>query len=225
MTDIRVGKATGTLLAMNIAIWALFFIIGNTEMVQIEGGFWPARLDAAWFDGADPFPRDHIWLLPVWLTPFTAAFLHGGVTHLVMNMLILWYTGKVVEHVIGSGRFIALYAAGIVGSAALHFIAERSDLVPMVGASGAISAVMAFYFLLFTRKRPAAIGPLSPLAVQMLWLAVAWTAINLLTGLAFAQSAFGVAIYAHIGGFFTGLMLFKPMVSSLHRAEPPVGRR
>lgn len=224
MASIPVGKVTASLLALNILVWLIGLAGGWTENFQIEGGFWSARINTAYFGGPELLPAGYEWAVPAWLTPFTSAFLHAGLLHLSLNMLILFYCGRLVEGIIGSQSFALLYTAGVIASAALHYIVEPEALMPVVGASGAISAVMAFYFLLFTRKRPAAIGPLSPLVVQMLWLAAAWTGINLLTGYAFAQSTFGVAIYAHIGGFLAGLLLFKPMVMSLHRPEPPVSR-
>jgi len=225
MTRIPIGKVTALLIVLNVLVWLAGLLGDWAVLFQSEGGFWSARINATYFGADNPFPVDYDWAVPAWLTPVTSAFLHGGLFHLAMNMLILFYCGRLVERAIGSERFALLYTIGIIASAALHYIVEPEALVPVVGASGAISAVLAFYFLLFTRKRPAAIGPLSPLIVHMIWLGVAWIGINLLAGFAFAASTFGIAIYAHIGGFLAGLFVFVPMVSSLHRADPPVSRR
>ena len=82
----------------------------------------------------------------------------------------------------------------------------------MVGASGAASAVVGAYSLLFGRSRAKAIGPIPAQAVHVLWLAVAWTGVNLLTAYAFMRGGVAVAAAAHIGGFLAGLALAKPLL-------------
>jgi membrane associated rhomboid family serine protease len=82
----------------------------------------------------------------------------------------------------------------------------------MIGASGAASAVVGAYSLLFGRSRATAIGPIPAQAVHVVWLAVAWTVINLLIGYAFLTADVRVAAAAHIGGFLAGLALARPLL-------------
>jgi membrane associated rhomboid family serine protease len=82
----------------------------------------------------------------------------------------------------------------------------------MIGASGAASAVVGAYSLLFGRSRAQAIGPIPAQMVHVLWLAVAWTVINLLTAFAFLGAGVAVAAAAHIGGFIAGLALARPLL-------------
>ena len=168
--------------------WAIMrAITGWTETMQVEGGFWSARLHDSLNATASPLPPDYPWLVPLWLTPITSAFLHAGLFHLAMNMLVLVFVGRLIEAALGP---------------------------PVVGASGAISALLAASFLLFSRRRPAAIGPVPGLYVHMAWLLAAWVGINLLSQYAFVGTALGIAIWAHVGGFIAGLALAVPLARS-----------
>ena len=82
----------------------------------------------------------------------------------------------------------------------------------MIGASGAASAVVGAYSLLFGRSRAQAIGPIPAQVVHVAWLAVAWTVVNLMIAYAFLGAGVAVAAAAHIGGFFAGLALAKPLL-------------
>jgi membrane associated rhomboid family serine protease len=214
MPDLPRGAATNALVIANILVWLAGFLTGWTEWFQVEGGFWAARLHDSLNGHASVLPIDYTWAIPVWLTPVTSAFLHAGLFHLAMNMLVLAVVGRQIEAALGTERFVLLYAAGIVAAAAMHYSVDPLSTTPVVGASGAISALLAAYFLLFSRRRPAAIGPVPGLVVHIAWLAAAWTGINLLSQLAFAGSALGIAIWAHIGGFVAGLLLAVPLVRS-----------
>ena len=81
----------------------------------------------------------------------------------------------------------------------------------MIGASGAASAIVGAYSLLYGRSRARAIGPIPARAVHVIWLAAAWVVINLMTGLAFQAANIGIAAAAHIGGFIAGLILARPL--------------
>ncbi len=90
---------------------------------------------------------------PSLLTLFTAMFLHGGLMHLLGNMLFLWIYGDNVEHRLGPVKYLFWYlATGIAATLFYAFFAGGSSL-PLVGASGAISGVLGFYFLWFPRNR------------------------------------------------------------------------
>lgn len=214
------GAVTNALIIANVLLWLVGLLTGWTEPMQIEGGFWSARVHDAISGQGSALPADYPWIIPVWLTPVTSVFLHAGLFHLAMNMLVLVVIGRVVEAALGAQRYLALYAAGIFGAAAAHYFIDPLSTVPVVGASGAISALLSAYFLLFSRRKPGAIGPVPGMIVHMAWLAAAWIGINLLSQLAFAGSALGIAIWAHIGGFMAGLLLAIPLARSYAVRRP-----
>ena len=82
----------------------------------------------------------------------------------------------------------------------------------MVGASGAISAVIGAYAMLFGLKKAKAIGPVPALVVHVVWLALAWIGVQVLFGIAMASAGVGIAVVAHIGGFIAGLLLARPLL-------------
>lgn len=220
MPNLPRGAATNALVIANVLVWLFGLVTSWTEPMQVEGGFWSARLYDSLHGPVSALPIDYRWLVPVWLTPITSAFLHAGLFHLAMNMLVLVSVGRLVEMALGTGRYVLLYAAGIAGAAAMHYAIDPVSTTPVIGASGAISAVLAAYFLLFSRRKPQALGPVPPVAVQIIWLAAAWIGINLLSQFAFAGTAFGIAIWAHIGGFAAGLLLALPLARSLMVRRP-----
>src|SRR3546814_8144855 len=84
--------------------------------------------------------------------------------------------------------------------------------VPMIGASGAISALLAVFALIFSRPQAPAIGPIPSHWVRALWLAAAWIGIQLLIGFAGGAGFGAIAIWAHVGGFVAGLILARPLL-------------
>ncbi|GGB60500.1 rhomboid family intramembrane serine protease [Blastomonas aquatica] len=220
MPNLPRGAATNVLVIANVLVWLAGLLSGWTERFQVEGGFWSARLSDSIHGHASALPTDYPWLVPVWLTPVTSAFLHAGLFHLAMNMLVLLFIGRLIEAALGTERYLLLYAAGIIGAAGVHYLVDPASTTPVVGASGAISALLAAYFLLFSPRKPRAVGPFSGLVVHIAWLAVAWTGINLLSQFAFAGTALGIAIWAHIGGFAAGLLLAVPLAQSHGTRRP-----
>ena len=151
------------------------------------------------------------------LTPLTSMFLHGGWAHLLGNALFLWVFGNNVEDSMGRLRFLAFYLVCGLAAAAAQVALEPASPVPMVGASGAISGVMAAYLVLYPRVRVnmlfifVVIFRIIPLPA---WLVIAyWFAIqvfSLLPALGGTAATSGVAFAAHVGGFLAGLALVKP---------------
>jgi membrane associated rhomboid family serine protease len=152
-----------------------------------------------------------------WYQPFTSMFMHGGWFHLISNMWFLWIFGDNIEDALGKARFVLFYIlcglAAVVGQVA---VAPASQ-IPMVGASGAISGVLAGYVMLFPHARVVTLVPLFFIfyfaelpAYIFIFL---WFGLQLLQGtLALGQTAAdmgGVAWWAHIGGFVAGLVLIR----------------
>jgi membrane associated rhomboid family serine protease len=145
-------------------------------------------------------------------TIFTSMFLHGGWLHLIGNMWFLWIFGNNIEDSVGHFRFIVFYLLCGVAAAAAQIGTAPDSLVPMIGASGAISGVLGAYLLLFPRARVLTLVPIW-IFVRFInvpaWLMlIFWFAMQLLSGAAtVGQHTGGVAFWAHIGGFVAGLIL------------------
>jgi membrane associated rhomboid family serine protease len=143
-----------------------------------------------------------------WSTVLTSMFLHGGWGHLIGNMWFLWVFGNNVEDSMGHSRFIVFYLlTGVVASAA-HVMTAPASGIPTVGASGAISGVMGAYMVLYPRVRVLTLV-FFYLVYLPAWLMLGyWFLIQFLSGTT-ADGGAGVAFWAHVGGFFAGVLLVK----------------
>lgn len=206
------GRMTDWLAAVTIAIFVLLWLAGQIDYAALVGGFIPARVTDAASVVAQGAPEI---MLPVWLTPLSATLIHANWLHIAFNMLMLFFCGRHVEHVTGPWLLLALYAIGAYASAGAEWLFAMKALNPMVGASGAISALLATYALLYSQQKVKAVGPFSANAVRILWLAAGWTAIQIMIGLATRGGGLGlgeIAITAHIGGFIAGLLVTRPLL-------------
>lgn len=156
----------------------------------------------------------------VYITLLTSMFMHGGWAHLLGNMLFLWIFGDNLENVMGRGRYLIFYlVCGIIASLAHVFTTAAfggNQLVPSLGASGAISGVLGGYILLFPKRRVRVIMFNMLTQVPAIVAIGLWFAFQLISGLGVLGSgsqAGGVAYAAHIGGFIAGLVLVKLFVA------------
>lgn len=154
---------------------------------------------------------------PLWLTPLTAAFVHANFVHLAFNLLILVFCGRPTEAVLGRAGLIVLYVVGAYAAAAGQYLVDPADTTRMIGASGAISAVLGAYALLFGRNKVRLADPRLALWLNALWLLAAWVGLQLVVGLVFAGSDLQIAFAAHIGGFLAGLALANPLLLVRYR--------
>jgi membrane associated rhomboid family serine protease len=144
-------------------------------------------------------------------TVLTSMFLHGGWAHLAFNMLFLWVFGNNVEDALGRGRFLLFYLLCGIAAAAGQIVLSGPQLVPMVGASGAIAGVLGAYLILFPRARVLTVVPIF-VVLQFIWLPASvfllvWFAVQLLSSSVGGQTGGGVAWFAHVGGFLAGMAL------------------
>ncbi len=153
------------------------------------------------------------------LTIFSAMFMHGGILHLAGNMLYLWIFGNNIEDKLGHVRFLVFYIFCGIVSAYAHAITEPNSLIPMIGASGAISGILGAYLLLFPRAGVYTIiflgffiriVKIPAFIVIGFWAIIQFANGLLSTGLI---KEGGVAWFAHIGGFLTGLLTIKLWLS------------
>jgi len=147
------------------------------------------------------------------LTLFTSMFMHGGFLHLGSNMLYLWIFGNNIEDILGPTRFIFFYLACGLGAHALHILSDPSSTVPTIGASGAIAGVLGAYLIAFPHARVLTLMFLFIFirltVLPAFVIIIFWFVIQLFYGLASLgeMQSGGVAWFAHIGGFLTGVGL------------------
>jgi membrane associated rhomboid family serine protease len=150
--------------------------------------------------------------IPAPLTLITSMFLHGGLMHLLGNMLFLWVLGDNVEDALGHRRYVVFYLVCGVLAALAHAAMEPGSTIPMVGASGAISGVMGAYLVLHPKARIKVL-----VSYFIVWLPAfvvlgVWIVFQVISaGAAAGGAGGGVAWWAHIGGFAAGAILIVPM--------------
>ena len=203
----------------------LGFGFGETGSIRIAKGADP-RLEfdrlafglgmiPATVTGEAELPGDY-YLVPPLATLVTSMFLHGGLMHLLGNMLYLWVFGDNVEDAMGHLRFVAFYLLCAVSAAIIYTWTDPSSTVPTVGASGAISGVLGAYLLLFPHARVrtlVTLGFFIHITFLPAWvLLVVWIGFQILSHASqpLDPQAGGVAYAAHIGGFVAGLALILP---------------
>ena len=172
-------------------------------------GLVPARYaHPAWAAEAG-YPRTFLPFL-------TTMFLHGGWLHIIGNMWVLWIFGDNVEDRMGPVRFLVFYLLCGLAAGVVHVLTNPASTVPAVGASGAIAGVMAAYFVLFPRARIVAVFPIFfyPLffTVPAFFYLGFWILTQVFSGtlaVATQREVGGIAWWAHIGGFASGILLFS----------------
>jgi len=152
---------------------------------------------------------------------FTSMFLHGGLLHLLGNMLFLYVFGDNVEDVFGHIGYLVFYLFCGIGSGLAHVAFNLHSTLPAVGASGAISGVMGAYAVFFPRARVLMLFFIFLIPIPAILVLGYWFVLQFLAGIGqFGEAATGgVAVWAHIGGFLIGLviaLMLKPEVRRAH---------
>lgn len=203
-------RATVWLVAATAAVHLVVSLTRLTDHAALMAGFVAAR-----FAGVAWLP----YAVPAILTPLTATLVHANLLHVVFNMLMLGFCGRFVEAALGARGLLVLYVLGAYAAAFAQWVAGPLAVVPMIGASGAVSAVVGAYALLYGQRRTKGWGPIPAQALHVLWLAAAWIGLQLLVGLATVPGLpGGIAIAAHIGGFLGGLALARPLLLWRYRS-------
>ena len=159
---------------------------------------------------------DNDWIN--WLTPLTSIFLHGGWTHILGNALFFWVFGNNIEDSMGPGRFLGFFLLCGLIAAVTHVAIENSSPIPTVGASGAISGIMGAYLVLYPKARVnilfwfiifIRVIPIPAWATLLWWFG--WQVVSGLPQLSPMRPdvSSGVAVWAHIGGFLSGVLLIR----------------
>ena len=147
---------------------------------------------------------------------FAAMFLHGGLLHLAGNMLYLWVFGNNVEDRLGRFRYLLFYIVGGLAAAAAQFAVGPNSVIPSLGASGAIGAVLGAYVVMYPKARVRTLVFLFPVYLSAGFLLGWWFLLQLLHGVGGlgTQVNGGVAYWAHIGGFLFGVAVALAVGSS-----------
>jgi membrane associated rhomboid family serine protease len=201
----RFAVITYCLIVLNIGVFAYELMLGikGDEVLLNAFALIPARLF-----GHEPAT---VVAIPVAATLVTSMFLHGGFLHIAGNMLYLWIFGNNVEDVTGRVRFIVFYLLCGLLAAAAHAYLNRSSFTPMIGASGAISGILGAYLLLFPRAKVVTLVMfgfyIRTVEIPAMFVLGFWFALQFLNALITSGSAGGVAWYAHVAGFLSGILL------------------
>ena len=202
-TRLAQSSLTTKIIIVTAASWLLVLALGQERWAYPFGGFIPLRFDDGFVvEGA----------LPAILTPLSATLLHADFMHLAFNMLLMFVCGKGVEEALGGRGLMGLYVIGAYVAAAGHYLFNPDSAGPMIGASGAVSAIIGAYALLYSKPRNG-VGGWKHVAS----LAGAWIIIQLLIGLTTVGADTSIAIMAHIFGFGAGLALARPMLMWRYR--------
>ncbi|MDF1565563.1 MAG: rhomboid family intramembrane serine protease [Deltaproteobacteria bacterium] len=227
----RIPFLTYALLALNVVAFGLELVAmpqpgvvadaGGGRQLLLQTGFeqmiWTFGLRPA--ELLDPsLALAPLTPLPEAATLLTSMFLHGGWLHLGGNMLFLWVFADNIEDALGHVRFLLFYLLGGLAAAGLQIAVEPASQVPMVGASGAIAAVLGAYLMLYPRARVLTLVPIFVfirlVEIPALFFLGLWFLFQLLG----APGGGGTAWFAHIGGFVFGLFAVHLFRS---RKRPP----
>lgn len=158
----------------------------------------------------------------VYLTFLTSMFMHGSIMHIFGNMLFLWVFGDNIENRLGHFRYAIFYVVCGFVAAIAQILMDTGSVIPMLGASGAISGVLGGYLLLYPKRRVRAIV-LNFLTDVPAYVALGiWIAYQIIQGYLTPPGTGGVAYAAHIGGFIAGLALIKLFAIGTDASPPAV---
>ncbi|MFL6735455.1 MAG: rhomboid family intramembrane serine protease [Sphingomonas sp.] len=197
------SSATNLIAAITALAWVIAVVSGNSDQAALAMGFIPARLSGELVPWA---------AVPTLLTPLTATLVHAGMIHLGFNLLIFVWCGSAVERVLGKSGLLVLYLMGAYAAALAQWALDPAGTVPMVGASGAISAVMGAFALSFGRARAFTSSLRVNRWINVAWLLAAWVVLQLMMGWLAGGQGYLLATPAHVGGFALGLLLQRPLL-------------
>jgi membrane associated rhomboid family serine protease len=199
---LRWNSATSIIAMITVAVSG-FAILSGLDWFVAVAGFIPLRLSGT---------IDLAGALPAWITPLTSALLHGSWLHLIINMVMLGIAGSQVERVVGGSGLVLAYVLGGLVAALAQFAWDPSSPIPMVGASGAISALFGLYAIYFGQPKQVSNNQKINRWIHVAWLLAAWVVLQWMSALLAGGEGVMLATPAHIGGFVAGLLLHKPLL-------------
>jgi membrane associated rhomboid family serine protease len=199
----QLKSVTGAIAVVTTIISLLILLIDRDGVTSILMGFIPARLGGTLV--LSP-------AVPAILTPLSATLVHASLLHLGGNLLMLIWCGLAVERVLGGRSVVLLYLVGAFAAAAAQYLVAPTSANPMVGASGAISALIGAYALSYGQHRHIVTSRLLNRWLNVAWLLVAWVLIQFGFGYVMGQQGMLLATPAHIGGFIAGVAMQRPLL-------------
>ncbi|MGI8611119.1 MAG: rhomboid family intramembrane serine protease [Sphingomicrobium sp.] len=201
--------ATVAIAGVTALAWLLAAAIAATDSAAALWGFIPARFSGfVELSGA----------VPALLTPLSSTLVHGGLFHVAFNLLMLVWCGSAVERVLGRGALLLLYGVGAYTAAIAQWFVDPASIVPVIGASGAISAVIGAFALSFGDARAVTRSPRVNRLLNAAWLLAAWVVLQMMVGFLAGGRGLLLATPAHIGGFIAGLLLQRPLLLWRYRS-------
>jgi membrane associated rhomboid family serine protease len=200
---IRFQYVTGAIIIANVAIFLLtgaFTSEATISAIAYGFGIVPAELTYTVNAPFNPIPEP--------FTIVTYMFLHGSWLHIISNMLFLWVFADNVEDAFGHAGFLFFYLLCGIAGGAVHTLVQPGSVVPLIGASGAVSGVLASYLLLYPRARVWILLLMRlPLRIPAWAVLGGWFILQLISLFIPTEDEMQVAWWAHIGGFLAGLLL------------------
>jgi membrane associated rhomboid family serine protease len=147
--------------------------------------------------------------LPVYFNFLSSMFMHGDIGHIFGNMLFLWIFGDNIENLVGHIRFVLFYLLCGIAAALAQIVMGPDSIIPMLGASGAISGVLGGYMILFPKRKVRALIFRMYTTVPAYVALGLWIGYQIILGYMTPTGGGGVAYAAHIGGFIAGVVLVK----------------
>jgi len=197
-----------TFILIGICVLVFFWELSLGKQLQMSV-YSLGAIPAVVFGGQSLPPE--LQVVPPWLSVFTSMFMHSGWMHLIGNMLFLWIFGDNVEDAMGHGRFIVFYLLCGIFAVVAQALPDPNSVVPMIGASGAISGVLGAYLLLYPHARVLVVIPfgfyLHTMRIPAGLVLAFWFVIQLVSSIVAGKQQGGVAFGAHIGGFLVGMAL------------------
>jgi|SRR4051812_1268565 len=201
--DWRNARVTLAIAVVTAAAWLAVAVTRQGLPVHAAVAFIPARLNALHGAGL---------VAAILITPLGTALLHSSLLHLAFNLFFLLICGRAIEQILGGRGIIILYVVGAYAAAAAHYCFNPTSVIPMIGASGGVWAIVGSWAMLFGQNRVKIGNPVAARWLHALWLAAAWVALQILVAFALGSESARIGIAFHVGGFLAGLALAKPLL-------------
>ena len=210
-----VPVVTYALIAVNVVVWLIELSLGerfingySTVPLEITSGRDLVGTQTIQAGGQSIPIQLYPGPTPIYLTLFSAMFMHASWAHIIGNMLYLWIFGDNIEDRIGSGKFLVFYLVCGLAASAAHIVFGPESVIPSLGASGAIAGVLGAYLVLFPRKSVRVLMMRQIVNMPAFIVLGMWIVLQVFSQISVVGGdGGGVAYMAHIGGFIAGLVL------------------
>ncbi len=196
----RIPFVTYTLVGINILVFILELLSPNLDAFISTYAFTPSLFD--------------ITVISTWFPIISAAFLHGGISHIFFNMLFLWVFGDNVEDALGWFKYLLFYIGTAIAATLLQYLVDPASSIPMLGASGAVAGILGYYLIHFPHHKIKSLlffyGRIYTQAIPAKAFLLYWAITQFFSGfgsLFSNQSEGGTAWFAHIGGLLFGVAI------------------